>query len=68
MIGSPVKPRIDPREYRKPMTVTKWNHYSDSDFAVCPRCDTAMDYDYVRFCIHCGQRLSWPIPAKVKPR
>lgn len=68
MIDSPIKLRIDPREYRKPMSVTQWIRRSNSDYAVCPRCDTPMEYDHVGFCNRCGQRLSWPIPAKIKPR
>lgn len=77
MIESPAKPRVDPKEYRKPMTVTEWrertmrNHMGvvvPTYYAVCPRCKTPMDVDYVRFCSYCGQRLAWKIPLRKKPR
>ena len=77
MIKSPAKPRVNPREYRKPMAVTEWqechttNHWGIPDltyYAKCPRCKTPMEYDYVRFCSHCGQRLAWRIPLRKKPR
>ena len=76
MIESPVKPRVDPREYRKPMTVTEWrkDHIifygvpKDTYYPVCPRCKTSMDRDYVKFCDRCGQRLAWRVPLRKKPR
>ena len=28
-------------------------------YAVCPRCDNAMEYEYQLYCNHCGQHLEW---------
>lgn len=76
MIESPVKPRVDPREYRKPMTVTEWRPLGKmpgypvrpSYYPVCPRCDQTFEREYQRFCDRCGQRLAWRIPLRKKPR
>ncbi|MDO4362396.1 MAG: hypothetical protein Q4C32_07600 [Eubacteriales bacterium] len=32
---------------------------SYSYYAVCPRCDTSLERDYVSFCDRCGQHLEW---------
>lgn len=75
MIESPVKTRINPKEYRKPMTVTDWNKsYISCDgvhkttyYPVCPRCKSTFERGYQKFCDRCGQRLSWKVRLK-KPQ
>lgn len=64
MTESPVKTRVDPKEYRKPLSVTEWRRTG----AACPRCDRTIDREYQRFCDQCGQRLAWRIPVERKPR
>lgn len=64
MIESPVKTRVDPKEYRKPLAVTEWRALGP----VCPRCNRTLDREYQKFCDRCGQRLAWRIPAERKPR
>ena len=76
MIPTPTKPRVNPKEYRKPMTVTEWrkgtlSRYGvlvDTYYAKCPRCKGVMERDHVRFCLHCGQRLAWKVPLRKKSR
>lgn len=75
MIESPVKTRVDPREYRKPMTVSEWvrvEHYclysmEPTYYPVCPRCKRTFEREYQKFCDRCGQRLAWKVRLK-KPR
>lgn len=82
MIESPIKPktrskRVNPKEYRKPMTVTEWQEFFSINergireptyYSKCPRCGAYLECEYVRFCSHCGQRLAWKIPLVKKPR
>lgn len=68
MIKSPVKIQVDPKEYRKPLTVKEWKRLGNSTYPVCPRCNRTMDREYMRFCDLCGQRVAWRIPLVKKPR
>lgn len=46
--------------FRIPKPVTKVRIYRDRNmYAVCPRCDNAMEYEYQLYCNHCGQHLEW---------
>lgn len=69
MTESPVKTRVDPKEYRKPLVVTKWRAFGPEgyEYPVCPRCNRTFEREYQRFCDRCGQRLAWRISLK-KPR
>lgn len=54
----------DAQSYRIPMLVTRGRLYNDSllgrtKYALCPRCESALDRDYVAYCCHCGQALDW---------
>ena len=47
-------------KYRMPMRVTKVRIYKDENtFAVCPRCNASVEYEYQRYCSSCGQHLEW---------
>ena len=47
-------------KYRMPMCVTKVRIYKDENtFAVCPRCNASVEYEYQRYCSNCGQCLEW---------
>lgn len=46
--------------FRIPKPVTKVRIYRDRNmYAVCPRCDNSMEYEYQLYCNCCGQRLEW---------
>lgn len=46
--------------YRIPKSVIKVRIYKDKNsFAVCPRCDNSMEYEYQLYCGCCGQHLEW---------
>jgi len=46
--------------YRIPMPVIEVLLFASGDsYPICPRCDEAIDREYMRFCDCCGQRLSW---------
>lgn len=46
--------------FRIPKSVTKVRIYKDRNaFAVCPRCDSSMEYEYQLYCGCCGQHLVW---------
>ena len=46
--------------YRIPLSVTKIIVYADNTaYPLCPRCDSAIERDYVFFCDQCGQKLNW---------
>ncbi len=32
---------------------------NDDCFPICPRCDQAMDREYMAFCDCCGQKINW---------
>lgn len=58
-----LKVNVSPEEalsYRTPMKVCCVNVHRDGNaFAVCPRCESCMEYDYQNFCNCCGQALNW---------
>jgi len=43
---------------------------NDDSFPICPRCDRAMDREYMAFCDCCGQKINWQtLPmAKIRGR
>lgn len=46
--------------FRIPKPVAKVRIYSDRNmYAVCPRCDNSMEYEYQLYCNCCGQHLKW---------
>ena len=46
--------------FRIPKPVTKVRIYRDRNmYAVCPRCDNSMEYEYQLYCNCCGQHLEW---------
>lgn len=46
--------------FRIPKPVTKVRVFSDRNmYAVCPRCNISMEYEYQLYCNHCGQHLEW---------
>ena len=47
-------------QYRQAMQVRELAQYrSGGTFPVCPRCGSAMEREYQRYCDRCGQRLGW---------
>lgn len=64
---SPIRPRhcfiIDlllAHTFRIPKPVTKVRVFSDRNmYAVCPRCNISMEYEYQLYCNRCGQHLEW---------
>lgn len=50
----------DALSYRIPHPVTRVRQLCrGASYPVCPRCDSNLDREYVRFCDRCGQRLQW---------
>lgn len=46
--------------FRIPKPVTKVRIFSDRNlYAVCPRCNISMEYEYQLYCNRCGQHLEW---------
>lgn len=46
--------------FRKPMQVIKFQEYWQHDcYPMCPRCNQCLNREYLNYCYHCGQRLSW---------
>ena len=47
--------------YRIAQPVTQQVYYPsmDSCFSICPRCDIAIEREYMQFCDRCGQKLNW---------
>lgn len=46
--------------YRQTMQVRELTRYpSGGIFPLCPRCGSAMEREYQRYCDRCGQRLGW---------
>lgn len=46
--------------FRQPMQVRELAQYRSGElFPVCPRCKSAMEREYQRYCDRCGQRLGW---------
>ncbi len=48
--------------YRIPLPVTKIIVYADNTaYPLCPRCESALEREYVFFCDQCGQKLNWDL-------
>ena len=48
--------------YRLPLPVSKIIVYADNTtYPLCPRCESALEREYVRFCDQCGQKLNWDL-------
>lgn len=48
--------------YRIPLPVTKVIVYADNTaYPLCPRCESALEREYVFFCDQCGQKLNWDL-------
>lgn len=48
--------------YRIPLPVTKVIVYADDTaYPICPRCESAIEREYVFFCDQCGQKLNWDL-------
>ena len=46
--------------YRIPLAVPEVLRLLNGDcYSVCPRCDSLLDREYVRYCDRCGQHLTW---------
>lgn len=46
--------------YRIPMNVAEVCVFCNGDsYPICPRCNTTIEWEYMRFCDRCGQRLGW---------
>lgn len=59
---------VPAEEFRKSMLIKTFRHYRDgSEYPNCPRCGTAIERDYQKFCDNCGQRLKWNF-SKMKCR
>ena len=50
----------DAVSYRVPMEVTRILVLSEKmHFPVCPRCETSVEREYMKYCDRCGQKLGW---------
>lgn len=48
--------------YRTPLPVIKIIVYADNTaYPLCPRCESALEREYVFFCDQCGQKLNWDL-------
>ena len=48
--------------YRLPLPVLEVVVFHSRDgYSVCPRCDSLLDREYMRFCDRCGQHLAWEL-------
>ena len=53
--------------FRAPKPVTKVRIHRDRNlYAVCPRCDNSMEYEYQLYCNCCGQHLEQSKPDEVE--
>lgn len=49
-------------EYRKAVDVSEIRLFGNgSTRAICPRCRSNIDIEYINFCKECGQCLGWSI-------
>ena len=57
------KPSIlDAISYRIPLPVSEVVLFRSGDsYTVCPRCDSLLDREYMRYCDCCGQHLFWEL-------
>lgn len=48
--------------YRAPLPVTEVEVFPGGDgYAVCPRCESLLDREYIHYCYCCGQCLTWEL-------
>lgn len=45
--------------YRAPMQVSEVLLTCTTSFPICPRCDSTLEREYMRYCDRCGQHLAW---------
>ena len=47
-------------KYRTSMSVTSYKIYLNYNcYAICPRCNSSLDREFMDYCNNCGQKLSW---------
>lgn len=50
----------DAAAFRIPCPVTQILLFpSGNSYPLCPRCNSSLEREYMRFCDSCGQRLGW---------
>ena len=59
------KPTATAEDYRTPMQVAHLHRYRDTDYCICPRCNTTMEREFMHYCDRCGQCLCWKDYKKV---
>lgn len=53
--------------YRLPMILNTACSYKDRNcFAICPRCKSAIEYDFQSYCGNCWQYIDWSRPDDAK--
>lgn len=53
--------------YRLPIPVVEVVVFRNGDsYCVCPRCDSLLDREYIKFCDRCGQCLAWELFSHAK--
>lgn len=46
--------------FRIPLPVIKYRTYYNYEcYPICPRCHKCLEREYLHFCYHCGQKLTW---------
>lgn len=53
--------------YRKPMRIKEilvipgklYEFNTQNTYPICPKCEIPIEYDFQKYCTHCGQCLSW---------
>lgn len=59
-------------DYRTARTVTELivyqSMFGETGYYICPRCDCALDREFVSFCDRCGQKLDWRMYTHAKIR
>lgn len=63
---------IETMDYRSARVVREivvcQDHLGEIGLYICPRCDSLLDREFVRFCDRCGQRLDWRFYLQVRIR
>ena len=51
---------VDYRTAREVREIVMCRYFlSETGYYVCPRCDSLLDREFMRYCDRCGQRLGW---------
>ena len=50
---------IDTAEAALEVTILRIYRVHNSEYSICPRCETPLEREFVNYCSNCGQRLSW---------